>query len=962
MDSPTKRIALVFSQSEAVGRCRGIKEAKIRAQRNVNKYWNEESLIRAIQLEEQSDDLRRQLEDGQKLEERDVAAAGDTEVAVLRKNQLSNLVDKLGAMKKLLQFQEQQRDIQLSFMANVRHKRVAFSERLSTLEKRQAAERDELMMAQERLQKTVDQIRAIEVKAIKSDRERERRKAEHKTLAEQSKMRNQKQFEHLREIQLCTTRHLVQTNELEISNSEEMMDLNTLQAEEEFNVTLKHTEEQNEVSNDTQRQRRQVEALRALDRQKQMQSQIARNVKKQERATAKLQKTAVKTREKLLLAENPIIIGERGDDEDDMYDIDDASSATGTRSSCASSSYALSSASSVKDMFGGEDMAGEQNGERVKRGFPGRDMFPGAVDNDEAEASLIDEEVRINSEKNKMILLSDEDRELQAIIELGRQRLEGLRAHHAKVLKDLLAQHMRDAAVKQREHRAKVSELQKEQEEELQAIKADQVLVMEELESHQRASQEGLDGEDAARRVGIIGNLPKHVKEDLEAGVDPLPRDFKNVTVFFTDIADFNRLALKCDPSAIITLLEMMRTRFERIVSAYGDLHLVDSFSSVLCVAGGLSDENVADDDKSGDDVPVVPVGRSLSRARSDRVAASAAKCLLAILDDFADIDLDALGLGDVGLELRGGLHIGRAVDGLIEGGHSGSARYAVYGEAMWKAKALCESSKPSCVQVSAAAQAVLGEVVGLSFEERGEVEFAERETMMTHWLEHEAPEDARKAKTKRGTSNFDIAHSEFMMDDVRSKLVAIEKSLSDFLELHPNVPWPDILSQFNSLISKYGSIVQELQQHHFRRALAYPESVSAARPDLVPILLRTKLIPEIEEAEWAAMAKYASGGGAAAVAAVAGAGGVGGGVGGMGAFLNGVNRLDEGAMERELRSWEVKADVHQKIASESIRRAESLRDDFFPAGERLAPWGGAETDASKSTERLHAVLNRIKK
>ena len=97
--------------------------------------------IHDANLAEARHQLKTQLFEQRAVDLRQSAEADDSRVARERKRQLSNLVDKLGAVQLVLRNQEEARERELAFKENVRQKRAAFQVRLARLEQRQAAER-----------------------------------------------------------------------------------------------------------------------------------------------------------------------------------------------------------------------------------------------------------------------------------------------------------------------------------------------------------------------------------------------------------------------------------------------------------------------------------------------------------------------------------------------------------------------------------------------------------------------------------------------------------------------------------------------------------------------------------------------------------------------------------------------------------------------------------------------------
>jgi hypothetical protein len=64
------------------------------------------------------------------------------------------------------------------------------------------------MLAQQRVSQTVAHIRSIEVNSMKDVNQRRRILKENEISVQQSQMKSQKEFEHLRELQLCKVKHM----------------------------------------------------------------------------------------------------------------------------------------------------------------------------------------------------------------------------------------------------------------------------------------------------------------------------------------------------------------------------------------------------------------------------------------------------------------------------------------------------------------------------------------------------------------------------------------------------------------------------------------------------------------------------------------------------------------------------------------------------------------------------------
>ncbi|KAJ3238990.1 hypothetical protein HDU78_003090 [Chytriomyces hyalinus] len=399
-----------FSQSAAVSRCREIKESKLKAQQALVKLADEEVTVNSANLEHSHHQLRTQLTEQASITLRQQEEANDVKISWERKEQLTRLIDKLTAIKSVIRLQHEAQEREAAFKASVREKRSAFQARLVKLEQRHTSERNELYLSQARVAETVAQIRAIEIKAIKDTNKARRMKREIEILSQQASMRQQKEMEFLRTMQLCKARHSGEVNDLEISNMEELEDILVNQRAEEFNLVARHTLVETDMMKSLDRQRGALEASHLIEKQKIAKAVLQRAQKKKNVQLLKAEKMASRNREKVrrpvfspkwpgqlthrskttqaLVADFPIMLGAYGDsDSQERHSVNDATSDGGQSES--TSKFGDSQASLVKE----ED--------KVEKG-----------------------EAELNSSLNNTISLgrkggSEEDRMILSIIETG---------------------------------------------------------------------------------------------------------------------------------------------------------------------------------------------------------------------------------------------------------------------------------------------------------------------------------------------------------------------------------------------------------------------------------------------------------------------------------------------------------------------------------------------------------------
>ncbi|KAJ3073112.1 hypothetical protein HDU98_002201, partial [Podochytrium sp. JEL0797] len=662
-----------FSQTASVTRCRNIKEGKLKAQQALAKLADEEVTIYSANLEDARHQLRTTLAEQMSVDSRQSAEAGDTQVSWNRKNQLNQLIDKLTAIKSLLRFQEEARERELAFKSSIRQKRAAFAARLARLEQRHYAERNELLLSQRRLAETVSQIRAIEIKNIKDKNKSRRMKRENEIQAQQTSMRQQKESEFLRELQLCKVRQMGEINDLDINGMEETEDIMTHHRVEEFELVSKHALIEAEMESVVEHQKFKLEANQLTEKQKTIKAQLQRAQRKQATAVAKAQRAATRGREKALIADHPIIKGEGGFD----------------------------------DTIGIEDTMSESQSEGTSRTGGsveqlGQDIDKTDASNSEAELNLQQKaEAEKNLARNKDTqVLSEGEKEILALTEAGNERLRATALHHKKIVTELKQQHRASLSQRSKEQRRKLSDLLKDHEEEIEQLKLEQASSMQELMDTQLQSEEMRA--DTAVSQNLLGMmLPAHIMEQLEAGTQPEPEQFSCVTLFFTDLYDFKKLVGQVSPVKILELLNVLYTQFDAIINKYSQLYKVESVSDTYMVAAGLSSS------------------REKTKEEITECTVQALKCCTEMQTLVKGSDFKAI-VGNNPIQLRIGIHSGNINAGLIG---TKMSRYCLFGDTVNTASRMCTTGEAGKIQVSTQTIQVLGEDDQFEFEVRGDIE-----------------------------------------------------------------------------------------------------------------------------------------------------------------------------------------------------------------------------------------------
>ncbi|KAJ3182599.1 hypothetical protein HDU85_002700 [Gaertneriomyces sp. JEL0708] len=150
-----------------------------------------------------------------------------------------------------------------------------------------------------------------------------------------------------------------------------------------------------------------------------------------------------------------------------------------------------------------------------------------------------------------------------------------------------------------------------------------------------------------------------------------------------------------------------------------------------------------------------------------------------------------------------------------------------------------------------------------------------------------------------------------YTLEALELKLRQLHESLNDLLMEPDNAQWPSLLSRFNVLVALYRGLLTEMRAAWLKNTFAIPSMLPAENPEFLPnVLLRTKLIPEIEEAEEEQRKNAPHP---------------------PGLSSDDINFLDEAAVRNAIRSWEARIEEHDKLVHSAIEvvRDKELRRDL---------------------------------
>lgn len=203
------------------------------------------------------------------------------------------------------------------------------------------------------------------------------------------------------------------------------------------------------------------------------------------------------------------------------------------------------------------------------------------------------------------------------------------------------------------------------------------------------------------RSESLLENiLPRSVIERLKGGETIIADRYASVTIVFADIVDFTRLSTVLKPNELVTKLNQIFSRFDKLVDTYS-LEKIKTIGDAYMVACGLPEP----------------------RENHVKVAAEFA---LRMQDELRNIEDEKGGV----FNMRIGIHSGPAVAGVI-----GTRKFAydVWGDTVNTASRMESHGVPGEIQVSEDTYRLLKDA--FTFEERGAVEIKGKGQIHTYLL-----------------------------------------------------------------------------------------------------------------------------------------------------------------------------------------------------------------------------------
>ncbi|KAL0114110.1 hypothetical protein PUN28_011433 [Cardiocondyla obscurior] len=224
------------------------------------------------------------------------------------------------------------------------------------------------------------------------------------------------------------------------------------------------------------------------------------------------------------------------------------------------------------------------------------------------------------------------------------------------------------------------------------------------LEELIRERTEQLDMEKKKTEQLLNRMLPSSVAEKLKLGMPVDPEEFREVTIYFSDIVGFTTISARSTPFQVVDLLNDLYTCFDDTINAY-TVYKVETIGDAYMVVGGC------------------PV-------RIPDHATQIATMALDLLHQSGKFKLKHL--PDTPLRLRIGLHTGPCCAGVVG---LTMPRYCLFGDTVNTASRMESTGAPWRIHLSQATRDRLMQVGGYHIEYRGPTDVKGKGKMLTYWL-----------------------------------------------------------------------------------------------------------------------------------------------------------------------------------------------------------------------------------
>ncbi|KDR17127.1 Retinal guanylyl cyclase 2, partial [Zootermopsis nevadensis] len=270
------------------------------------------------------------------------------------------------------------------------------------------------------------------------------------------------------------------------------------------------------------------------------------------------------------------------------------------------------------------------------------------------------------------------------------------------------------------------------------------------LEELIRERTEQLDMEKKKTEQLLNRMLPSSVADKLKLGMPVDPEDFREVTIYFSDIVGFTTISAYSTPFEVVDLLNDLYTCFDATINAY-NVYKVETIGDAYMVVGGL------------------PV-------RISDHAVQIATMALDLLHQSGRFKIRHLPYTP--LRLRIGLHTGPCCAGVVG---LTMPRYCLFGDTVNTASRMESTGSAWRIHLSQATKEQLDQVGGFQLEYRGETDIKGKGKMHTYWLLGKAGFDKQLPTPPPIDSSGDLSVSGGLtspssLSDVKMKLSPDQK------------------------------------------------------------------------------------------------------------------------------------------------------------------------------------------
>ncbi|KAJ8031037.1 Atrial natriuretic peptide receptor 1 [Holothuria leucospilota] len=199
--------------------------------------------------------------------------------------------------------------------------------------------------------------------------------------------------------------------------------------------------------------------------------------------------------------------------------------------------------------------------------------------------------------------------------------------------------------------------------------------------------------------------LPKSVADQLKLGQAVQAEQYALVTISFSDIVGFTKLASESTPLEVVNFLNDLYTLFDDIIDLY-DVYKVETIGDAYMVASGLPERN---GNRHASEICTLGI-HLMSSVRSFKIRHRQ----------------------DRQLQLRLGVHTGPVVAGVIG---IKMPRFCLFGDTVNIASRMESTSTALRIQISQETRDILQDIGGFNLENRGEISIKGKAPRTTYWL-----------------------------------------------------------------------------------------------------------------------------------------------------------------------------------------------------------------------------------